>query len=145
MISFLLISNKSIDIVSLYLSFHTMHFLQFFNVKYFESLSKIYKQQLKIRNQISERYLNKVNYLKFLKKTKKQSMTQTTIMFAWIVTDEKWLLFMCKLLITLNLYFFALQRVINKLSQNFNLKSSFFDVIFISVIFFNRIFWKNIY
>ena len=50
---------------------------------------------------------------------------------------------MCKLLTNLNLYFFDSQRIINKLSQSFSLKSSFFDVIFISVISFSKSFEKT--
>ena len=82
MISYLLISNKFVDIVSLCFSSHTTHFLQSLDVECFESLSKIYKKQLKIKNEMSEIYINKVNYLEFLKKTRKKSMTQIIIMSA---------------------------------------------------------------
>ena len=82
MTSFLLILNKSIIIVSLCLLLYTTHFLQFLNVNYFESLNKIYKKQLKAKNEISEIYVNKFDYLEFLKNARKKSITQTTTMFA---------------------------------------------------------------
>ena len=105
---FLLIFNRSIDIVSLCLLSHTTHFLQLLNVEYFESISKIYKKQLKVKNEMSKMYISKVNYLEFYKNTKEQSITQTTIMFAKIVIVKRFFLFMCKMLKNLNLYFFDL-------------------------------------
>lgn len=81
MILFLLILNKSINIVSLCLSLHTTHFLQFLNVDCFESLSKIYKKQVKVRNKLNAIYVNKLKYLELLKNARKESMTQITIMF----------------------------------------------------------------
>ena len=75
MTSLLLISNRSIDIVSLYLPPHTTHFLQSLDVECFGSLSKVYKKQLEVRNQMDEVYINKVDYLGFLKKAREESMT----------------------------------------------------------------------
>ena len=89
MTSFLLILNRSVDIVPLCLPPHTTHFLQPLDVGCFGPLSKAYKKQLEVRNQMGEVYINKADYLGFLKKARDESMTQTTIMSAWAATGER--------------------------------------------------------
>lgn len=55
----------------------------------FGHLSKAYKKQLEARNEVEEVYINKLDYLGFLKKARKDSMTQITIMSAWVATGER--------------------------------------------------------
>ena len=71
MILFLLILNKIVNIIFLCFSFHTTHFLQSLNVECFEILNEIYKKQLKVKNQMSKMYVNKINYLRFSKSARK--------------------------------------------------------------------------
>ena len=78
----------SVDIVPLCLPPHTTHFLQPLDVGCFGPLDKAYKKQLVERNKFGEVYVNKLDYLKFLKRAREKVMTSDVIMSAWAATGE---------------------------------------------------------
>jgi hypothetical protein len=67
------------NIVSLCLSFHTTHYLQFLDVDCFDSLDKAYRKQLDKRNKIEVMHIIKLNCLAFLKESRKKVMTKSII------------------------------------------------------------------
>ncbi len=67
------------NIVFLCLSSHIIHYLQFLDVDCFDSLNKAYKKQLDKKNKIEIMQINKLNFLKFFRETKKQVMIESII------------------------------------------------------------------
>ena len=77
------------DIVPLCLPPHTTHFIQPLDVGCFGPLNKAYKKQLEARNAVGEAHINKLDYLRFLKKAREEVMLPSVIMSEWATTGEK--------------------------------------------------------
>jgi hypothetical protein len=67
------------NIVSLCLSSHIIHYLQFLDVDCFDSLDKAYRKQLDKRNKIEMMHIIKLNFLAFLREARKEIMTKSII------------------------------------------------------------------
>ncbi len=109
-----------VNIVSLCLSSHTIHYLQFFDVDCFDSLDKTYRKQLDKRNKIEIMQINKLNFLAFFRKTRKEVMIESIIKSVWIKTNTilwKIHLFIRNLLTNSDIYSFDSTRMLQQLSQ----------------------------
>jgi hypothetical protein len=67
------------NIVSLCLSFHITHYLQFLDVDCFDSLNKAYRKQLNKKNKIEMMHIIKLNFLAFLREAKKEVIIKSNI------------------------------------------------------------------
>jgi hypothetical protein len=108
------------NIVFLCLSSHTTHYLQSLDVDCFDSLDKVYKKQLDKKNKIEIMQINKLNFLAFLKETRKEVMIESIIKFVWIkINTILWKIhrFIKNLLTNSNIYSFDSTRVLQQLFQ----------------------------
>lgn len=86
------------DIISLCFPPHTTHFLQPLDVSCFRPLTNSHKKQLEERNKHGEVYINKLDYLRFLKQACSETMTPSVIKSAWAGVGKNLHQFICDLL-----------------------------------------------
>ncbi len=124
-----------IEIVSLCLSFHTIHYLQSFDVDCFASLNKIHKKKLKEKNKTNVMHIIKFDFLDFLEKARRNIMTEAIIMSRFAKTNMiHWIIFrfVNNLLTNSDFYFYDSSQILNQLTifdTRFNTSSSSIDII----------------